>query len=161
LCELKLLLVEGVAIRLSTRATLDSRPPIEFTHARHCMPTLRTMMCKAYPSCAFDGRKRQTNTRCGSKRARRLGRGKHSDPRTMDLVWETGCGLRECVVRLRNPWQPAPLNKIKLKACMSDIPTCMEKMCTCAGEVPMAGSQKVPAMRNTRLLWNQLANARF
>jgi len=49
--------------------------------------------------------------------------------------------------------QPAPLNPIKLKACMSDIPTCMEKMCTCAGEVPMAASQKLHAMRNTHLLW--------
>jgi hypothetical protein len=73
-------------------------------------------MCKAYPSCASDGRKRQTNTRHGSKQARTsVGRGKHSDPRTMELVWETGCGLRECVVRLRN--QPPSTQSSSRHAC--------------------------------------------
>jgi hypothetical protein len=159
LCELKLLLVEGVAIiRLSTRATFDSHPPIVFTHSRHCMPTAH--MCKAYPSCASDGWKRQTNPRRGSKQARTsVGRGKHCQ-RPANNGPCMGNGVRFERVRCEVA-QPAPLNPIKLKACMSDIPTCMEKMCTCAGEVTMAASQKLHAMRNTHLLWNQLANARF
>jgi hypothetical protein len=73
LCELKLLLFEGVAIiRLSTRATFDSPPPIVFTHARHCMPTLRTCVKLTRRVRPTAGNAKRTHGTDPSKRARRL-----------------------------------------------------------------------------------------